>query len=182
MSAPPDPEAATLWRSRFADLEPLGWRLRAALPERWLRVHALPGSKRYADTEAERQEIRTRARALASVVLGEGPVWLLVLEERGVPELPALGLAPALRFEADAPADAPRIYLAAKAPWRGPAFEALVEAIADDRCRALWLEPATGELLAPYDGGFDLILADGRRRDALAARWAGWLSSRPDGL
>lgn len=57
------------WTSRFVRLPPLGHKLRRELPYRWLRIHSLPGSKRYADSEADYQEILSRQRAIAIEIL-----------------------------------------------------------------------------------------------------------------
>lgn len=42
-----------LWDANFSACAPIGSQLRVAFPERWVRFHYLPGSKRYADSEAE---------------------------------------------------------------------------------------------------------------------------------
>ncbi|WP_425586206.1 DUF3885 domain-containing protein [Streptomyces sannanensis] len=41
------------WESNWPGTLPLGHLLRSAWPDRWVRFHSLPESKRYADTEAE---------------------------------------------------------------------------------------------------------------------------------
>jgi hypothetical protein len=41
------------WDHQFPDCEPVAHWLRAAFPDRWVRFHSLPGSKRYPDDESE---------------------------------------------------------------------------------------------------------------------------------
>lgn len=42
-----------LWRNAFGETAPIGYQLKDIFPERWLRVHSLPESKRYADSKEE---------------------------------------------------------------------------------------------------------------------------------
>jgi hypothetical protein len=57
---------------------PLNWKLRGGLPDRWLRIHTLPDSKRYAGTESEAAEIAERQVTTAKALFEDGaPVWLV---------------------------------------------------------------------------------------------------------
>ena len=62
------------------------------------------------------------------------------------------------------------------------AFDTLLDAIAADVQRALWVSARSGAVFAPYDGGADLIVPSEVERDALAETFAAWRSPRPDGL
>ena len=88
------PTLDALWAEHYPSIPPLGYRLREALPERWLRVHDLPDGKRYATDDAEAAEILRRMNAVATSVLGEdAPCWLVVAPcELGVAKLVALVL------------------------------------------------------------------------------------------
>jgi hypothetical protein len=150
---------AALWRGWFPDVPPVGHLLRDAYPERWLRVHSLPGSKRYAGTDAEWGELLRRMNAVATDVLGEGacalvePAW--AEDEWGAP---------------------------VEATWRSGAFDALLRRVADDETRAVFVALDSGRVFAPYDGGADLFLRDAVERDAFRARYGAWLSAHPLGL
>ena len=41
------------WTRTYPDCPPVGFRLRAAYQARWFRIHSLPASKRYAESEIE---------------------------------------------------------------------------------------------------------------------------------
>jgi hypothetical protein len=52
----PDPMSQKMladWHHCFPDCEPVAHHLRVAFPDRWVRFHSLPESKRYPETEAE---------------------------------------------------------------------------------------------------------------------------------
>lgn len=178
---------ARRWTARFGATPPLGHRLREHAGSWWLRIHSLPGASRYARTDDERRETRRRMYQAADAVLGAGRrCWVVVPEyELGrhgrLPERPELALAPALRVQGPDESRA-TVFRAARVVWRADAFEAVLDAIADDRRRALWATLDMSGVFAPYDGGADLVLADEARRDGLRSGFAGWLSDRSDGL
>src|SRR5262245_13142107 len=86
------------WLRHHEGRQPIRWMLRASgLP--WVRFHALPGSKRYAENEDERQTIIFRANVLGDRLLRAGtPCWLvparaaadLSAPKRGVCRRPAI--------------------------------------------------------------------------------------------
>src|SRR4051812_31653062 len=51
---------AQRWTARWPEGPPVGWLLRGAVPERWVRFHSLPGSRRYAGSVAEEDEVLRR--------------------------------------------------------------------------------------------------------------------------
>ena len=176
-------------REHFGAAPPVGHCLRLEHDERWLRLHSLPGSKRYAEDEDERCEVRRRASAAASEVLPSGEaVWLVTgrfdddARTLRLPEAPSLvfdyvGMYSTALFEGSFMA------YATQATWPHPDFERLVDAVAQDALRVVWMSSSTGEDFAPYDGGSDLILETPERVQALRRAFpADWLSPRADGL
>lgn len=62
-----------LWRARWGGA-PIGCALSARHPDRWVRFHSLPDSKRYAETEQEYEVILDRHhRVLAELGADKGP-------------------------------------------------------------------------------------------------------------
>lgn len=179
---------APWWTERFGDVPPLGYVLRSTFPDRWVRFHSLPESKRYAETADAREGLLQRQYAVADCVLGAGVNCYIVVPTYGdaelgsaddVTEFPSTKFVCELRTEQD---DALTSFFVAEADWDPAAVRKALIAIADDQLRALWVEVATGQVFAPYDGGVDCILASSGRRDSLKAKYAGWLSERADGL
>ncbi|MCA9612830.1 MAG: hypothetical protein H6722_16295 [Sandaracinus sp.] len=177
-------ELADRWRHFYANLPPQGARLRKRLADRWLRIHSLPGGKRFAEGPDDETELLMRANTAASVLLGEGnEVWVVAasfeLEPPGqLPEVPGLMLTPAITCEPDDDLETRVVFHAAKVTWQDGAFDDAILAVAEDRRRVLWMNDATGEVLAPYDGGFDLVLTHRARRDALREQWKSWVAPR----
>jgi hypothetical protein len=60
-----------LWASNYPRAAPLGYLVRQLYPERWFRIHSLPDSKRYPETEAELQLLLERQFTLIHDVFGD---------------------------------------------------------------------------------------------------------------
>lgn len=183
------------WRTRFGKTLPMGHELRRELPGRWLRIHSLPGRKRYADSEAEYQEILRRQRAVAGEVLDEDPapfvavpLYVEDLEEapalQSFDEFPDTTFKRCMHFREEPDGRIPGaqfgyfvVYVGTEAPFTAP-----LRAIADDELRAVWVSTETEEIFAPYDGGVDLIVRSPARVAELRAKFSNWLSPRADGL
>lgn len=189
---PPSVHSFERWfRQRFGATPPIGACLRTDHRERWLRLHSLPESKRYAENESERSEVRRRAWAAASEVLPSGePVWLVTYpfgdegNELRLDEAPWMVFEQVGRYEHALFEDVgPLTMYAAHATWPHPDFERLIDAIAQDALRAVWISATTGEVFAPYDGGIDLVVETLQRMQSLRRVFPpDWFSRRPDGL
>src|SRR5262245_37658442 len=91
------------WNARFPNCEPVAHHLPAVFPERWVRFHSLPASKRYPETEAEYATVLARHNRILGELARHGePVALLttgwsdtaepVRSERELVELDPLAL------------------------------------------------------------------------------------------
>ena len=170
-------ECRAWWDEHFPDSAPLGYRLRQAYPERWLRIHSLPESKRYADTEEEYAELLRRHNKVATDALGAGSRcyliegfcivsgdrrdgWVLTLDGEELP-----------RPEAT------------EAIWSYGRHDALLRQVADWKtANIIFASPGSGRVYAPYDGGADLIYLNEQERDERKAVYRAWLSAYPGGL
>lgn len=66
------------WDRCFPDCEPIGHHLRVTFPERWVRFHSLPGSKRYPEDETEYAEVLARHNAILGELAHPGTQVVLV--------------------------------------------------------------------------------------------------------
>ena len=188
----------TFWKSNFGEMPPLGHRLRHMFPERWVRFHALPNSKRYAENDAERDIILERGNILAEEVLGRTiPCWLLASQlmdkNNNSPYLSTQraaisewGLQKSFLWVdslEEAEDQAEHQVFGKSLKWKMGRFDGLLTKIADDGLyNFLWMSSTTAEIFKPYDGGFDLILKNKGRVKYLTQKYAQWMSVREDGL
>jgi hypothetical protein len=66
--------------------------------------------------------------------------------------------------------------------WRKGEFDRFFAAVAQNLVAGLIVETLGGQVFAPYDGGADLFFRTGLERDFAEARYANWVSARPDRL
>src|SRR5215813_15503739 len=118
----------TEWLRHHEGRQPIGWMLReSGLP--WVRFHALPGSKRYAENEDERQTIIFRANVLGDRLLCAGtPCWLVEVRTEE-----AQGVGSYAGEYVDDCLDQPtwRFYVQ-PVEWQRGTFDGMLTAIAND--------------------------------------------------
>lgn len=179
---------ATDWRASFGDALPAGFLCREALADRWLRIHSLPESKRYAETEVERTELLDRQNAAANYVLGDDADCHLLITRFGenrawsFEELPLNGRTP-MHFLSAGDEDDEFQFFDLPVRWQKGAFNELLLAVADDRTGpVLFADVQRRRIYAPYDGGADLFFPSTEAAQLAREHFQDWLSAREDGL
>ena len=175
------------WQEHFGDVEPIGYQLRKSLPERWFRIHSLPDSKRYPETDEEWQILLARHREVSEKLIPPGSKCCLLvpwgcnkypcfsgLEFQPVPNLPL--------FQPDPEEEPEGPYLTASITWSFQAFEAVVRKVAMWQSLATVVAMETATIYAPYDGGADFILPDTPLRHAAREKFREYLSKLGSGL
>lgn len=187
-----------LWQSRWPDCPPVADWLRGVYPHRWVRFHSLPGSKRYADDEAEYRVILERHNTVLTELDVGRTLLVITCDWTTTPEPPAwrtpqlCQLDPAgvhwqtiLEDDSDDALEPPaytQLY-ASQRQWAAGVIDDLLRSVADDELAGVILAPTDlAWLYHPYDGGADVLLPDQYQRDALEARHYSWLSGHPAGL
>jgi hypothetical protein len=171
-------ECRAWWNEHYPDSPPVGFLLRQTYPERWLRIHSLPESKRYAETEAEYSELILRQNAVATETLGEGSscylirgFWVESNEYQDGWIINLEGSEQPLRFEVT------------EIIWNRSRYDDLLRDVADDRVEnVVFVSCESQEIYAPYDGGADLIFRNMQERDEKKRAYQAWLSTHPAGL
>lgn len=183
-------QLTTTWQDRWQGVEPIGYLLREAYADRWVRFHSLPQSKRYAETAAEYDEILRRHRTVLRDLQGSVPIadlyviatdwdWRDLAAGWSKHRLP--GAWPWWSSRGDEDTNG-RHYFWVATGLSDAALDGVLLAAADDEGQVLIGAPGFAWLYCPYDGGADVLLPDQVERDALKARYSDWLSSHPGGL
>lgn len=183
-------------------MPPVTYLFQGDFQDRWFRVHSLPKSKRYADTPAEWQLLLQRQHTLKDLLGAEKRLLLFTgyythdkqehatgfrdfiaresaFSELSFTPLPTVDLH-ILDSEVYEPGTQYWPLLAELAP-NVPQLEAILCAIADDVSRAVFIGEHSHVLIAPYDGGVDIILPTSQLRDQYRYKYRAWLSAREDG-
>jgi hypothetical protein len=186
------------WDRCFPSCQPIGHHLRVAFPERWLRFHSLPGSKRYPEDCAEYAEVLARHNAILGELTRPGAQVVLVTTGYSHSPVPSRPYPEVIAFDPGASPwrtlamhrleerfEEPSYWhlFASTWEWRPCTFDPLVRLVADDAvANVLVVAPDCRWVLHPYDGGMDVIAESPEARRLLRASNSSWLSPRADGL
>lgn len=158
-----------------------GYLLRTRYEQQWIRIHSLPDSKRYPDTDEERTILLNRHREVSSDVIG-GPCKIIASwfwDHTAGP----LTAKISVEYSDDYYESTKRNSCGSEWPLLG--FDDLILKIANDEIRSFSIYACnTGNIYAPYDGGADLIIPDETLYAKLKDKYykLGYLSHHPDGL
>ena len=180
------------WSLRFPDCEAIAHHFPVLFPERWVRFHSLPNSKRYPENEPEFATVIDRHNCILSdLCLEEERVVLLTTGWSNNAE--AMRAQTSLE-EWDALARPWRTIAMHEQPdklptptfwhvfvsthnWSPGLFDPLVRLIAADAlANVMIISPDCRWFLHPYDGGMDVIVESQDERDKLAERHKDWLA------
>jgi hypothetical protein len=182
------------WVEAWPRCRPIGHELRGCAPERWVRFHSLPASKRYADTAEEHAEVLRRHQILLAELGSTEEVLLLTTAwstsreparmwdelARVLPD--ARYWTSILRDEDEGEEFWNHVYVCVSSR-RSTELEALLQLVADDVTRDVIITSRDLRwLYHPYDGGADVIARTATERDEIRSRHSGWLPTNPQGL
>ncbi|MFS8184856.1 hypothetical protein ACMG4P_25330 [Pseudovibrio denitrificans] len=182
------------WKGYFGDLPPYSHYLRNVMPERWVRFHALPDAKRYAETPEEEAVVFDRGRILGNRILKEGQKCLFVeyfpnFEEYPLPYSHKLLDQFRLKYwfkwkyEEDPFGEQETIgFYGNEVRWFPEVYRGAFKDAAHDDERFLLMNRESSRILAPYDGGFDCFLLNAEEVTRLKSEFEEWLSPCSSGL
>ncbi len=182
------------WKTFYGSAPPVTHLLRDVILDRWLRIHSLPESKRYAETPDEYSILLLRHNTVATEVLGsQTPCLLLVgryaehsevdIHSQILPQLQSVRFALFTSLIDPTEPDLIINVWYALVVWSSNQFDNIIKAVADgNEANILFVSLETGEAYAPYDGGADLFLISSERQSQLKQQFRQWLSKHPQGL
>lgn len=196
LGAAPD-RLATLWRERHPSGPPVAHTFRTMYPDRWVRFHSLPGSRRHPRSEDEYAIVLDRYNTVLDELFAGTDVFVVTMDWSTTPTGPAGHSAsrPALHPEGvtwwtESDEDDPdpefhtytRLY-ADRRPWRRGCADALLRAVADETLvEVFFTDTELRRIHAPYDGGADVIATSPEERSRLRAGHTDWLPRNAAGL
>jgi hypothetical protein len=151
------------------------------LNRRWLRIHSLPESKRYAQTNEESDALLHRQNSVIDDLIEQKAEINVVINFIEIDSfLFRMFNFTNIGVVVDNKAETVFQSFIFETTWETNGLNPLLLEIADDILRAFII----GEncLIAPYDGGMDLIFKDTTTRDFYKLKYKNWLSAREDGL
>ncbi|WP_051435819.1 hypothetical protein [Tenacibaculum sp. 47A_GOM-205m] len=189
-------EFINYWKKEYPESFPINHEMKWIYPHRWLRIHNLPDSKRYAESEDEYNIILDRQNQLINDLIGEESEIAIFFglytndkANDNYKELTDFG-----RFikvlTIDLYKERPEeyedetyfdIYVKTE-KWKSKSRDKILKAIADDEIRVMFISFIKKCVIAPYDGGVDIIVDSTEKRDRLKVKYSDWLSHQQDGM
>jgi hypothetical protein len=189
-------ELDNFWQEHLPDTWPIAYELKRVYPDRWVRFHSLPQSKRYADTPEEHAIILERHNTVIDDLNVSSPTLYLITSHWGDSAPPNKDrdelntLDPNTLCWKSLPlrelkGDDYQIFLHLSVSlwkWRKGVFDAVLSLVADDKIANVMIVNVVDQwVYHPYDGGADVILKTIRERDKLKQKYFAWLSNHPLG-
>jgi hypothetical protein len=177
-------EIQQFWKDNYSLCPPINHLFKVIYNDRWLRIHSLPDSKRYADNEYEWAVLyQTQNNILDDIFIKDDTLYLFVgilssdtynvLEDEEIEHeclqtfdftaLEIIDLHALTKEYYDEDIFYTPYYTSLK--YKSNAYNEILKSIANDELRAFFLNPTTDTIFAPYDGGVDIIYADTASRD-----------------
>lgn len=174
------------WQTSFPNCEPIAHVLRTHFPERWVRFHSLPRSKRYATSALEYDIILSRHNSVLNELTSPGALLVLLttkFSEWALPGSPPEESPDAAYWRTVAMEGTFWHIFGSKTAWRPGIFDSVVRRTADDELSNVMIcETGCRWIFHPYDGGMDVVLDSPDARDVLRKQFIAWVSAHPTGL
>lgn len=187
-------EFINYWNKEYPESLPINHELKWVYPDRWFRIHSLPESKRYAESTDKFKIILNRQNQLIDDLVDEEVevAILFGLYTNDITNDNYKELADFHEFQKvrtiDLQKERPEeyeeemffdIFLKIE-KWKKDCRNDILKAIANDEIRAMFISPSGKCIVAPYDGGVDVIVDSSEKRDRLKSKYKNWLSNRED--
>jgi hypothetical protein len=189
------------WAKNYPETLPINHLFKHYLKERWLRIHSLPEAKRYAETAEEWAILLERQNTVFNDLMPKNEKICIVsgiysnadkVFEKDISD--TLPYHKTLNFKALDPLDMHKISgdwydegikftpCFAEEIYEPNKFDSILKSIANDEWRLFFIAPKSHTIIAPYDGGVDIIFSDITPLSIYSEKYKNWLSKREDGL
>jgi hypothetical protein len=170
------------WQALYPSALPIKEHLNnVRFPNRWMRIHSLPLSKRYPDSKAEWDILLHRQNTVIDKLVPQGTVIQFVFNwiEKDNYLFKSFDLEPLGIIQTAKDEPAYESFLL-ETIWESGTENPILMMIADETLRGFIVAPDC--LIGPYGGGMDVILKDPHTCYTLRRHFKDWLSLRADGL
>jgi hypothetical protein len=168
------------WQKRYPETLPISYQFKWKLPTRWIRIYSLPDAQRYPNDKTDWDILLSRQNTVIDHLITPGtPIqWVWNWLEHDSHIFKAFPLARLGVFQnVDAETEFESWLL--DDTWKSKRFDTFLIMIADESMRAFMIAPDC--LIAPYDGGMDIVFNDALVAQDFKRHFADWVSPRDDG-
>lgn len=190
------------WNDHFPNKVPIPYVFKFYFSEYWFRIHSLPESKRYADTQNEELLLLDRQNQIITDCFGlDTSIYLVTgnyftldyfqpeydrrkIISYNLIESPSINLhqIDPEYFDDGDENDGCFMPLYTQVIWEPKKHDDLLLKIANDEIEAFLISFEKNIIVAPYDGGIDFIIWDDKFKKQLKKKYSDWLPSNAEGL
>ena len=171
------------WNKCFPGVPPVTFLFKTELNSRWFRIHSLPESKRYAEDAFEWEMLLKRHNDIMADVFSEEETLYMVAASyehdeyielhpfSSVQSLSTFHMAPSevINLHSIDPqcwdAGSQLVPMVSIIQWEQEKFNPVFMDVANDNARVYFFSPSKERVVAPYDGGIDLIFENSEQRN-----------------
>ncbi|OLZ44673.1 hypothetical protein BS329_35780 [Amycolatopsis coloradensis] len=188
-----DDDLSALWQQQWPGCPPLSHMLNRAFPDRWVRFHSLPESKRYPDHDAEYDVVLHRHNSILDELFQGQDIRIITTHWSDDPEPQAMSPRRARQLpgarhwrsllddEDDTDPRYAHLYVD-RTTWQPGLLDDLLRDVADEVVADVMITNLSVDRIhAPYDGGADVLLPTTAERDIVKRRHIDWLSVHSHG-
>ena len=193
-------EFKIFWDFSYPDTIPINHYFKHDYSDRWFRIHSLPESQRYPSDEEDWRILLNRQNTILTDLLTNGSPILFVtgdysyeghIELYPIDEMMSIKPFEFTRLDpidlhslSKDEYDKGQIYtpMFTELVWQHDMFNEILKDIAEWNLIAFFVSIDGNCIVAPYDGGMDIILKDSSTRDFYKGKYSQWLSLHKDGF
>jgi hypothetical protein len=169
------------WAKNYPETPPVNYYFKQKLHHRWFRIHSLPDAKRYAGTKEEFDLLLKRQNTVIDDLIPQNTTINVVINFIEIDSfLFSMYNMENIGVFIDRENETVFQSFCFETAWQTNGLNPLLIETADDNLRAFIIGPEC--LVAPYDGGMDIICNDVNTMYFYKNKYKAWLSKREDGL
>jgi hypothetical protein len=188
------PQFEQFWNENFPESPSINHLFKEKLTDRWLRIHSLPDDKRYAETAEEWSMLTNRQFTVFADLMPEKAKIYVILQLFAPKNEPSdhahffkndcfrglkfTKLTPINYFEITqswADEDLMLQFFLAEIDPNSMQFLGILSEIARDQMRAFFISKKERRIIAPYDGGVDLVFENRETMLFYREKYRDWL-------
>ncbi len=169
------------WNKSYPETSPINYLFKLTLSDRWFRIHSLPESKRYANSDEDWRILLERQNTIIDDLIFQNTKIKVVVNFIEINN-PLFKKYDFTNIGVLVDNKAERVYQSFlfETIWTMNSLNDMLKDIANDELRAYIIGDDC--IISPYDGGMNLYLKDSETRDFYKNKYKKWLSLREDGM
>lgn len=174
-----------MWYKVAGDYPPIAEDLRVYFKEQWVRFYSLPDGKRYAETASENVEVLKRYNDLITEFAAEDNIIVILAKWNdklnGHVDNFKDGDMQFSYWQTIQPNDSNESYrhlYVCEVKWINGALDPLLTKVANwEEAGVILTSERSTWLIAPYDGGIDIILDTSQESDCIKDKYSDWAAT-----